>query len=307
MAGNFRDPQSANEAILQNILGEDNELREPQSVTEFYLQKILEQGGGGSALEGTSILSTGETAGKVLASDGSGGALWNPPMSDSDIDAMFLDKGHIISMNLDGTARNYRIIKNVGGSVMEVVCMEAVGTSRFAESGNIYEGEALDTFLNTTWYNTLSADAKAAIVDKTIRQDEWYSGASGNPDYSGYYGSTKPGTTAYTVSLGTATFGNSITRHIYALSLQDVLDYVLDTSVTDGLLQNYNIWKMFWNDEIAHTGDANKIWTRSSEHSSICVNIFGGSGSIDASLPRTIYQARPAFQIDLFKITYTEV
>lgn len=47
MAENFREPQSANEALLQNILGAQNETREPQSVTEYYLQKILEQGGGG--------------------------------------------------------------------------------------------------------------------------------------------------------------------------------------------------------------------------------------------------------------------
>lgn len=48
--GNYREPQSANEAALQNILGEQNELREPQSVTEFYLKEILEKGGGGGTV-----------------------------------------------------------------------------------------------------------------------------------------------------------------------------------------------------------------------------------------------------------------
>lgn len=47
--GNYREPQSANEAALQNLLGEQNELREPQSVTEFYLKEILEKGGGGGS------------------------------------------------------------------------------------------------------------------------------------------------------------------------------------------------------------------------------------------------------------------
>lgn len=46
--GNYREPQSANEAALQNILGEQNELREPQSPVEFYLQEIIEQSGGKS-------------------------------------------------------------------------------------------------------------------------------------------------------------------------------------------------------------------------------------------------------------------
>lgn len=40
----FDTPQSRNEAILQNILGADNELEEPQSRIEELLQEILEEG-----------------------------------------------------------------------------------------------------------------------------------------------------------------------------------------------------------------------------------------------------------------------
>lgn len=39
------EPQSRNEAILQNILGADNELVPPESRIETLLQEILEQGG----------------------------------------------------------------------------------------------------------------------------------------------------------------------------------------------------------------------------------------------------------------------
>lgn len=46
MADTFDAPQSRNEAILQNILGAENELGEPQSRIEELLQEILEQGGG---------------------------------------------------------------------------------------------------------------------------------------------------------------------------------------------------------------------------------------------------------------------
>lgn len=42
MAGNHEAPQSANEAILQNMLGEINELREPQSRIEELLIELLE-------------------------------------------------------------------------------------------------------------------------------------------------------------------------------------------------------------------------------------------------------------------------
>ena len=43
MADNFDAPQSANEAILQNMLGAENTLREPQSRIETLLIALLEQ------------------------------------------------------------------------------------------------------------------------------------------------------------------------------------------------------------------------------------------------------------------------
>lgn len=52
MASKYGEPQSRNEAILQNMLGENNPLEEPQSRTEVLLQDLLEAiqaGGGGTA------------------------------------------------------------------------------------------------------------------------------------------------------------------------------------------------------------------------------------------------------------------
>lgn len=43
----FLEPLSANEAILQNMLGGENELREPESRIEALLLELLEQGGTG--------------------------------------------------------------------------------------------------------------------------------------------------------------------------------------------------------------------------------------------------------------------
>lgn len=43
----FEQPQSRNEAILQNILGADNQLVEPQSRIETLLQLLLQELGGG--------------------------------------------------------------------------------------------------------------------------------------------------------------------------------------------------------------------------------------------------------------------
>ena len=50
MTYDFGEPQSRNEAILQNILGADNEILPPVSRIEELLIDILEQGGGGYEL-----------------------------------------------------------------------------------------------------------------------------------------------------------------------------------------------------------------------------------------------------------------
>ena len=216
-------------------------------------------------------------------------------------------KGDLITMNVDGTDKQFRVL-NVNGNNAEVLMMSnSTDSQQFDASSQVYAGSALDTYLNSTWYDTLTSTAKSAIVDKTFTQDSWYWGASGDPDYSGYYGTTKPGTTAYTISLGNAAFGNSITRHVYALSVQDVLDYVLDTSITDGQLQNYNIWKMFWNDEVQHTGDNNYLWLRSAyaSSSSDAFYVYGSRGHVSRNDVGNSRAVRPAFQIDLSQIDYT--
>ena len=220
-------------------------------------------------------------------------------------------KGDLIMMNVDGSDKQFRVL-NMNGNNAEVVAMfNSSDSHEFASSGQVYAGSALDTHLNTTWYNTLNATAKAAIVDKTFTQDSWYTTTSysGYPRYSGYYGTTKPGTTAYIISLGNAAFGNSITRHVYALSVQDVLDYILDTSITDGQLRNYNIWQMFWNDEVQHTGLMNYFWLRSALASSAsdACRMNGYNGRVDHSGSTYTYGVRPAFTIDLSKITWSKV
>ena len=213
-------------------------------------------------------------------------------------------KGDLITMNVDGTDKSFRVL-NVNGNVAEVVGMTNANDSTAFGSSQIYAGSMLDTYLNSTWYATLNATAQAAIVDKTFRQDSWYGNNSGDPDYSGYAGATKPGTTAYTISLGNAAFGAEITRHVYALSIQDVLDYVLDTSITDGQLQNYNIWKMFWNDEVRHADSA--LWLRSAYASSPAYEyrVAGDGGRMSSDNFSSFSAARPAFQIDLSQIDFS--
>lgn len=51
----FLEPLSANEAILQNMLGAENELREPESRIEELLLELLEQGGTGGEVTPASV------------------------------------------------------------------------------------------------------------------------------------------------------------------------------------------------------------------------------------------------------------
>lgn len=247
-----------------------------------------------------------KTAGKIMASD--------IAVSVTIQSVIYPVKGDLITMTLGnatpaaGTNNQYRVL-SINGSIAEVVAMYDIGTTQLfnTASSNTYAGSDLDTYLNTTWYNTLSSTAKSAIVSKTFTQDSLYWGNTGDPDYSGYYGTTNPGTIAYTVSLGSATYGSEITRNIYALSFQDVIDYVMDSSITDGALQNYNIWTLFWNTTSQPSGVTNS-WLRSASDDYPSrvwlVNCTYGNFSRN-TVTSSGYAARPAFTIDLSKIAFT--
>ena len=231
-------------------------------------------------------------------------------------------KGSIVKMNLDGTDRVYRVL-SVDGNVCKVMGMfddfrsEYNETSTTTTMGTLtvqkYEGSTLDTYLNTTWYNTLTSATKAAIVPENVVCDAWYwssSTASGDPVYSGTYGTAVPGTTNYSIGKyagGTLNIGN---RNVFVLGVQDIIDYLNDSSVqvdTTAILRNVNIWKMFWNDEVSHSGKYQ--WLRSSraDSSNSAWGVFGnrgflGSGGVDNS-----YVVRPALNLDMSKIQYTFV
>ena len=219
-------------------------------------------------------------------------------------------KGDLITMSLGnvapaaGTQDLYRVL-NISGSIAEVVAMYDISTNQQFGTSQVYSGSLLDTALNTTWYNTLSTTAKAAIVDKTFKQDSWYWGTSGSPVYSGYYGPSNPGTTSYSVSLANSSFGSEITRKVYALSVQDVLDYVTDTSVGDGKLQNYNIWNMFWN-TTSRPSTITYPWLRSAfvSRSSSVWGVRGNYGYVFYYGYDYSNASRPAFKIDLSKISW---
>ena len=229
-------------------------------------------------------------------------------------------KGNILSMDLDGQGeKQYRVL-SMNGDVAKVMAMYDTLTSKYnATSTTItmgtltvqkYEGSDIDTYLNTTWYNTLTSATKAAIVPENVVCDTWYWGNTGDPDYTGTYGNSVPGTSDYTISKyagGTLNIGN---RNVFALGVQDVIDYLNDSSVqvdTTAILRNVNIWKMFWNDEVSHSGKY--PWLRSSiaDHSDAAWYVFGSTGLLIINRVTDSNVVRPALNLNLNQVEFTVV
>ena len=215
-------------------------------------------------------------------------------------------KGDIIQMSLGnatpaaGTNNQYRVL-NISGTVAEVVAMFDISTSQTYGSSQTYSGSSLDTALNTTWYNTLSTTAKAAIVDKTITQYTYsynsstYSSSS-HASYADY--STK------------AVKGSGLTRHIYALDVEDIEMYFGGTggsasSNTKGTFSTSDIWKLFWN-TTSQPSNYTYPWLRSARAGSSygCWRVSGSNGSVNLDFYDNGYASRPAFKIDLSKIPF---
>ena len=230
-------------------------------------------------------------------------------------------KGDLINLYLDGNgAKQYRVL-SVNGDVAKVMAMydDLTGVWRndydtTTTMGRLtvakYEDSDIDTYLNTTWYNTLTSTTKAAIVPESVVCDAWYRGSTGDPDYTGTYGSSVPGTSNYTISKhngGTLNIGN---RNVFALGIQDVIDYLNDSSVqvdTTAILRNVNIWKMFWNDEVSHSGKY--PWLRSSgaDTSNDAWHVSGSNGSLGNLNVDYSDVVRPALNLNLNQVEFSIV
>lgn len=197
------------------------------------------------------------------------------------------------------------------GSVAEVLAMYDASVQSFdsASSGynNTYAGNNIDTYCNVTFYGSLSSTMKSAIIDKTFMQDSWVRSSSTVPTTPHYTGKYKP--KAYYLTLSNAMFGESITRHCYVLSVQDILDY-LDAStsmgISDTTLTDVAVWEMIWN----KTSSLGSVfsWLRSAYNtdSIVSFSVYGYYGFLDVVRVDAKKSVRPAFQIDLSKIEWTK-
>ena len=226
-------------------------------------------------------------------------------------------KGDLITMDLGNGDNTYRVLK-INGNIAECLAMYEASilkyntTSKTTTMGGTtvqqYANSDLDNYLNTTWYNTLSNAARAAIVPKVVIQDAWQYWTSLSHTYSGTYGTEVPGTTNYSISKydgGTLTVGN---RSVYAIGVQDVIDYLSDESLrvdTTAILRNVNIWKMFWNTKTQPSSIYYPWLCSAYVGDPTCVSIVSrNKGRLAQSGCSNSNAARPAFQIDLSKISF---
>ena len=221
-------------------------------------------------------------------------------------------KGSLVKMNLDGTERQYRVL-SVNGNVCKVMGMWDDFTSKYNETsttttfGSItaqkYEGSTLDTYLNTTWYNTLSTEAKNAIVPENVVQ---YC-------YQYYDGPNTPNTPTYTYqyqynwsdsdydnvnNVGNVTVGD---RNVFALDLKDIFDYFGKVCITSNELMT-----LFFNQT---TAVSKYLWLRSSraDDSDYAWYVFGDYGFLDYGSVSSSIVVRPALNLNLNQVEFTVV
>ena len=242
---------------------------------------------------------------KVLMS-GNQMALYIPPFEPP-------TKGSIVKMNLDGTERQYRVL-SVNGNVCKVMGMWDDFTSAYnttsttttfgSTTAQKYEGSTLDTYLNTTWYNTLTSATKAAIVPENVIQH----------CYQYYDAPNTPNTPTYTYQyqydwsdsdyenandVGNVTVGN---RNVFALDLKDIYDYIGKVCITSDELMT-----MFWN---STTTVSKYLWLRSSyaDDSSRAWLVDGDAGTLgNGAYVYNSFVVRPALNLNLNQVEFTVV
>ena len=229
-------------------------------------------------------------------------------------DQPLVGKGKIITIE----SKQYRVIK-VAGAVAEVVAMYDASTSQVfnttskivtfpsGRKGQQYQGSDLDTYLNETFFATLSATMQAAIVPKAINQDMWGYGSSAPSSGTYYHQTYGYGSSeryyfdnAAGVSYGTAEVGS---RNVYVLSVREAIDYL--GVPENGDFTNTDIWQMFWNNNSSHSGYL--LWLRSAyaPTGDGAFVVYGGDGNFGFNYYYQGFSVRPAFQIDLSKVEWT--
>ena len=236
-------------------------------------------------------------------------------------------KGSKISLDTDnnGTTGEYLVI-SVDGNNAELWAKESIANKCWYDTGmgetaNVlgvdfvkYFGSDLDTYLESTWYAGLDEGVKGAIVNKSITQYAYKHNNASEDDalikYPGYeLDSNVPADILATDDIGTVKYYlnyygevETASRHAYLLDAKDVLAYIGCNDEESTKLNFKNIITMFDLD-----GTEN-FWLRSAndDYNANMVTYFGRVSELFAVMDLGSAEVRPAFTIDLSKLTLTD-
>ena len=225
-------------------------------------------------------------------------------------------KGDLIKLDLDGNGdKQYRVL-GINGNVAKLLGMSDISTSQKynatsktgtftnGTTGQLYVGSDLDTYLNTTWYNTLTSTVKAAIVPESRTQYmyQYYDkpNTPNTPTYTYQYQYNWSDSSYENVNLtDSILIGN---RNIFALDLKDIFDYFGKVCITSNELM-----ELWTNQTSAVSG---KYWWLSSANAGypgFAWGVYGGDGGLSRNDVGDARAVRPAFNLDLSKINFTKV
>lgn len=230
--------------------------------------------------------------------------------------APLVAKGDLIKLDLDGNGdKQYRVL-GINGNIAKLLGMSDISTSQKynatsktgtftnGTTGQLYVGSDLDTYLNTTWYNTLSSTVKAAIVPESRTQYmyQYYDepNTPNTPTYTYQYQYNWSDSDYENVNLtDSILIGN---RNIFALDLKDIFDYFGKVCITSNELmelwtnQTSSVSGKYWWLSSARAGGPGYAWS-----------VLGGGGGLSRDGVGYASAVRPAFNLDLSKINFTKV
>lgn len=230
--------------------------------------------------------------------------------------APLVTKGDLIKLDLDGNGdKQYRVL-GINGNVAKLLGMSDIsisqkynatsktGTFTNGTTGQSYVGSDLDTYLNTTWYNTLTSTVKAAIVPESRTQYMYqyydHPNTPNTPTYTYQYQYNWSDFDYENVNLtDSILIGN---RNIFALDLKDIFDYFGKVCITSNELME------LWTNQTSVVG--NKYWWLSSAFAVNPFSAWNVNGDLGVLIGSDVDDARavrPAFNLDLSKINFTKV
>lgn len=224
-------------------------------------------------------------------------------------------KGDLIKLDLDGNGdKTYRVL-SINDKIAKVLGMsdistsqkynatDKVGTFTNGTTGQLYAGSDLDTYLNTTWYNTLSTDAKAAIIPESRTQYmyKYYDtpNTSNTPTYTYQYQYNWSDSDYENADLTDSILVGD--RNVFALDLKDIYDYFGKVCITSNELME------LWTNQTSAVNKYQWLNSAGADDPGSAWGVVGASGNLSDGGVGRANAVRPAFNLDLSKINFTKV